>query len=69
MPKYKVGVYLTADQIDFLEEYASKLGVSRGELMRRIISTWILDIKRRRGKKGDHLWLYEFSDTPMGDHA
>jgi metal-responsive CopG/Arc/MetJ family transcriptional regulator len=68
MPKYKVVVYLSSDQLDFLEEYASKLGVSRGELIRDIISTWILDIRRRRRKKGDHLWLYEFPPTPAGDH-
>jgi hypothetical protein len=68
MAKYKVVVYLSADQLDFLENYAGRLGISRGELMRDIISTWILDIKRRRGKKGDHLWLYEFPETPIGDH-
>lgn len=69
MVKYKVVIYLTTDQLDFLEDYASRLGVSRGMLIRDIISTWILDIKRRRGRKGDHLWLYEFPHTPMGDHA
>ena len=69
MAKYKTVVYLSADQLDFLEEYAQKLGVSRGELIRDIVSTWILDIKRRRSKKGDHLWLYQFPPTPVGDHA
>jgi hypothetical protein len=69
MVKYKTVVYLSADQLDFLEDYANKLGISRGELMRDIIATWILDIKRRRSRRDKHLWEVEFPATPMGDHA